>query len=142
MSSLVITIGDVVISASPGATDLGLISWADPVAINVNEYAPTVPYLNGETALSFRRPNTLANATIAPFGAANESEAEALIAALTDEISRLGYTLMRERNGVTKTYRCDAGSLTPNGATTKLTVDRPHVAVWDLSIPCSPTLVA
>lgn len=145
MGSLVVTVGGdtpIVMSAAPGATDLGVISWSDPPILRLNTYSPDVPYLDGSTALSWRRQQTLVNAQVAPFGAANEAEAEALVAALDAAISRIGFTVTRNRNGVEKMWRCDAGSLTPNGATTKVTVDRPWVTVYDLSIPCFPVPVS
>lgn len=145
MSSLILTIDaspDIVMSASPGATDLGIVSFSEPAILRLNDYAPSVPWLDGETALSFRRPQTLLNWTFAPFGAASEAEADTLIAALDAAVSRLGYNVTRNKNGVSKVYRCDAGSVTPTGEVTRITLDRPSVAVWNVSIPCSPVLVS
>lgn len=141
MGSLVVTVGAITISATPGATSLGLVSWADPAVIKVNEYAPSVRYLDGAVSLGWNRPQTLINFTVAPFGAANEAAADALITAL-DNALVTGVEISRERNGVTKTWLCDAGSVTPAGETTRLTVTRPNVALWNVSVPCFPVPVS
>lgn len=145
MASLVLTLGGatpIVISATKGATDLGLVAWSEPAVLKMNDYAPTVPYLDGDTALSWRRPQTLANFTVAPFKAANEAAADALIAALDAATAGIGYTLTREKNGVSKVWRCDAGSVTPANEVTRIVLRLPHIALWNVSIPVSPILVS
>lgn len=146
MASLVVTVDDdttpIIMSAAPGATSLGIVSWTDPAVIKLNEYAPTVRYLDGATSLGWNRQQTLINWTVAPFGAANEAAADALLAALDASISRLGFTISRNKNGVTKVWRCDAGSLTPTGETTRLSLERPNVELWNVSVPCFPVPVS
>lgn len=140
MSSLIITVDDtvdVVMSASPAATSLGLISYTEPAILELNEYAPDTRYLDWSTALGFRRQQTLLNFTVAPFLAANEAAADALVAGLRTSLRRIGYQTTVNRNGVVKTWRCDAGSVTPASEASKINLDRPWVTVWNVSIPCS-----
>lgn len=140
MASLVITVddtADIVMSATPGATSLGITAYAEPTILTTNTYAPDSPYLDWATALSFRNEQALLSFTVAPFLAANETAAEALIVALRTSLRRLAFTTTVARNGVTKTWRCDAGSVTPAGPRTLIDLNRPHVTEWNVSIPCS-----
>jgi hypothetical protein len=140
MASLVITVDDatdVVMSATPAATSLGITAYSEPVLLDINEYAPEVPYLDWSTALSFRRQQSLLSFTVAPFLAADEVAADALVEGLRTSVRRLGYNTTVVRNGVTKVWLCDAGSVTPANARTRIDLERPWITEWNVSIPCS-----
>jgi hypothetical protein len=141
MASLVITVDaavDVVMSATPAATSLGVTAYAEPAILTSTRYAPDSPYLNGSTALSFRREQTLLNFTVAPFLAANEVAADALVEALRTSVERMGFNVTVARNGVTKVWYCDAGSVTPAGPRSLIDLNRPYIQEWNVAIPCSP----
>jgi hypothetical protein len=143
MASLVITVDaavDVVMSATPAATSLGVTAYAEPAILTSTRYAPDSPYLNGSTALSFRREQTLLNFTVAPFLAANEVAADALVEALRTSVERMGFNVTVARNGVTKVWYCDAGSVTPAGPRSLIDLNRPYIQEWNVSIPCSPVV--
>lgn len=141
MSSLIITVDadtPVVMSASPAATDLGITAYSEPVLLALNNYAPESPYMHGSVALSWRLQQTLLNFTVAPFGAASETEAEALVSALREAVSGLGFETSTNPNGVEKVWTCDAGSVTPAGARSRIDLARPWITEWNVSIPCFP----
>lgn len=140
MSSLVITVddtSDIIMSASPGATSLGITAYSEPVILVTNQYAPDSPYLDWSTALSFRRQQSLLNFTVAPFLAANEAAADVLVEALRLSLRRMGFTTTVVRNGVTKAWLCNAGQVTPAAPRSRIDLDRPHITEWNVSIPCS-----
>jgi hypothetical protein len=142
MSTLVITIDatpDIIMSASPSSpTDLGVTAYSEPVVLAATEYAPDSPYLHGSVALSWKYQQTLMNFTVCPFGAANEAEADTLVDALRDAVSRLGFNVTTTANGAAKVWLCDAGSVTPASARSRVNLDRPHLTEWNVTIPCYP----
>lgn len=141
MTSLVITIDDatdIVMSASPAATDLGITAYAEPAILAVNNYAPASPYLHGQVSLGWNLQQSLLNFTVAPFLAADETEANALVTALRTSVLRLGFNTTVAANGVTKVWRCDAGSVTPANPRNRIDLERPYVTEWNVSIPCFP----
>ena len=141
MSSLVITVdaaADVVMSASPGATDIGITGYQEPGSLARIQYAEASPWLHGQTALSWAYDQTLLQFSVCPFGAASESEADELIGALRAALSRLSYSTTVARNGVSQTWTCDPGSVVSAAARTRINMDRPNVTEWNVTIPCYP----
>jgi hypothetical protein len=142
VSSLTITIDaatDVVMSASPASpTSIGITAYSQPVILTSVGYAPSSPYLNGSTALSKRREQSLLNFTVAPFGAASEAAAKTLIDALRAAVEQFSFNTTVVENGVTYVWRCDSGSVTPAVARSRINLDRPHILEWNVSIPCYP----
>lgn len=142
MSTLVITIDatpDITMSASPTSpTDIGITAYSEPAVLAATEYAGDSPYMHGSVALSWRYQQTLLNFTVCPFGAANEAEVDTLIGSLRAAVSRLGYEVTTTVNGAAKVWLCDAGSVTPASARSRLNVDRPHLTEWNVTIPCYP----
>lgn len=141
MASLVITIDDTVditMSATPGATSLGITAYSEPAILAMVDYAPESRYLHGSTALAARFNQSLLNFTVAPFLAANESAADTLVEALRTSVFRLGFTTTVVRNGVTKVWHCDAGSVTPVSGRSRIDLELPHITEWNVSIPVYP----
>lgn len=141
MSSLTITVDadtPIVMSAAPGATDLGITAYSEPVILPSVNYAPDSPYLHGQVALSWKYQQSLINFTVAPFGAATEAEAVTLVETLRAAVSRLGFDTTTNPNGVPKVWLCDAGSVTPANARSRIDLDRPWIQEFNVSIPCYP----
>lgn len=141
MSTLVITIDatpDVVMSATKDATDIGISDYTEPAILTSVNYSPGSPYLHGSTALSSRREQTMLAFRVSPFGAANETEAKTLIAALRAAVEQFSYTVTVAANEVSTIWQCDAGSVTPAGSRTRINLDRPHITEWNVTIPCYP----
>ena len=130
---------DITMSASPSSpTDIGITAYQDPAILASNEYAGDSPYLHGSVALSWKYQQTLLNFTVCPFGAASEAEAKTLIDSLRAAVSRLGYTTTTTTNGVAQVWQCDAGSVTPASPRSRITLDRPELTEWNVTIPIYP----
>lgn len=147
MSSLVITIDaspDIVMSASPvSPTDIGITDFNEPTPLAQNLYAPDSPFITGSVPLGWRFEQSLISFTVAPFGAATEAEARALIGELRAAVSRLGYLTTINVNGSgDEVWRCDAGSVTPAGSRNWVNVKHPNVTEWNVTIPCYPVRVS
>lgn len=141
MSTLVVTVDadtPIVMSATRGATDLGITAYQEPAILAATFYAPDSPLVHGSVALAWRYQQTLINFTVAPFGATSEAEAKTLIASLRAAVSGLGYETTTNPNGVPEVWLCDAGSVTPANARSRLDLDRPWITEWNVSIPCYP----
>lgn len=141
MSSLVITVDstpDNIMSAAPGATNLGITAYSEPALLAMTNYAPSSPYMHGAVALSWNFQQALLNWTVAPFLAADETEANTLVETLRADVSRLRFNTTVALNGVSKVWLCDAGSVTPANPRSRIDLDRPWITEWNVSIPCYP----
>jgi hypothetical protein len=142
VSTLVITIDsdpDIVMDGSEGGTTpLGVTTYADPAIQPRVQYAPTSPYLHGDTPLSWSYQESLLSFSVVAMDPASEAAARALIETLRAAVSRLSFTVTVNVNGAgDEVWRCHAGSVTPAGGRGYVDM-RDHNPVWSVTIPCYP----
>ena len=146
MSTLVITIDDtvdIVMTGSAGSTSaLGITAYAEPAIQPRVAYAPSSPFLHGETPLGMSYQQTLLTFTVAPMRQTTEAAARALIETLRTSISRMAYQVTVNVDGAgNEVWACHAGSVTPAGERTRIDV-KYHTPEWNVTIPCYPIRVS
>jgi hypothetical protein len=146
VSTLVITIDDtvdiVMEGSEAGTTPLGVTAYTEPAPQPRVTYAPTSPYLHGETPLSWTYDQCFLNFTVAPLGQTTEAAARALIATLRTSLARLSFNVTVNVDGAgNEVWACHAGSVTPAGGRDSINL-RDHNPEWNVTIPCYPVRVS
>jgi hypothetical protein len=144
MSSLVITVAadpdDIVMSATTGATALGVSGYSEPTPFpNINN-APSSPVLDGSgPVLSWKYEDVLLTFTVFTQTATTEPQARAAIAALRAALAQMQVVVTVNVNGAgDEVWTSNGpGAVTPVGPRDAVNM-RTYKTEWNVSIPCFP----
>ena len=93
------------------------------------------PYLHGDVATDWTWQQGVMSGDVLPV-AEDRADLDAIVSELRTALGRLSYDVTVEWNGVSETWRCDPGSMSPSSLTW-ISIGR-NEPVYSLSIPCYP----
>jgi hypothetical protein len=135
--SLVIVLDGLTLSASPGASALGIVSYEEPPMEVSVRYAADSDVHHGSVPLAIRWQQTALNFELVATKDSTETERRAAWAALEAKLMQLDYsTVVTVSDAPAETWTCHGGSVSSGGRT--LTNLKYHGPVRSVSIPCYP----
>lgn len=133
-----LSLSPLVLTGTPGDSGLGIVSYQAPAKQRRLTYAPSSPYLDGDTLIASVWQQSFLTLSVVSDNVSTENASKSALQTFEDAISQFSFTVtVTENGGTAQVWTCDPGSMSPAAGRTYVDL-RDHNPVWLVTIPCQP----